>query len=85
MGIFDAQRASPTWSPSITIARATFSVQAPGAVSLVYGLDESVLDGLGTLFWPSASADVVPQPSTAASLALGLCGLAVGHCSRHRR
>jgi hypothetical protein len=76
MGPFDAQWAPPTHLAAIVLGRATFSVQAPGTVSLVYGLNEGIWDGLGMIYMPPASADAVPEPSTAALLALGLCGLA---------
>jgi hypothetical protein len=82
MGPFVAQWSPATLAPSIVIGRATFSVQAPGTVSLVYGLDEGVWDGFGVIFYPSASADAVPEPSTAALLALGLCGLAAVRAQR---
>lgn len=82
MSIFDAQWAYTSGLAAIFLGRATFSVQAPGAVSLVYGLDESVVDGLSHVFLPPASADVVPEPATAALLALGLCGLAAVRAQR---
>ena len=82
MGPFDAQWAFPTVVPSVTLGRATFSVQGPGAVSLVYGLNEGVIDGIATPWTPAASADVVPEPATAALLALGLCVLAAARAQR---
>lgn len=79
-GQFDAAKGSPPFSTNgvMTLGRAIFEVVGGGTVSVanVPGLD-SVNDSAGNVFFPTASATVIPEPGTAALLGLGIFGLAV--------
>jgi hypothetical protein len=79
-GQFDAVKGSPPFSTNgvMTLGRAIFEVVSGGTVSVanVPGLD-SVNDSAGNVFFPTASATVIPEPGTAALLGLGIFGLAV--------
>jgi hypothetical protein len=83
MNPFGVQYEAVNVNPSIVIGRATFSVQGPGTLSLIYDdPNEFVVDGNQTLFFPPATARVIPEPSTLALLSLGLCGLATARARR---
>ncbi len=77
-----------------TLGRITFTLTAPGSsVSLAYGLDGGYVDGSGVLLagpanpngipLNNATINVIPEPGTAALMALGLG--AFGWARRRKR
>jgi len=83
MSPFGVQFEAANVNPWIVIGRATFSVQGPGTLSLIYDdPNEYVADGTGNIWFPPATARVIPEPSTLALLGLGLCGLAAARPRR---